>query len=212
MMMLRSLPRLPRVSRLALFGFLTALLLTLGLTLFPALARHTFAATRAPLTCFDQPDVAHCALKDPIAAHCADDSVLTESVPITDLAGTVLGRLDRRHSLHCHTWWGRLLDFRHLPATTLYLQVGQTSYTLHFPDVGFSDMVFDLSNTHAPLIQGSLPTLAGKPDLEFTASLPADPPESIPPAPSPKPTPAPSPTPPPPPTPTPPLHPKFGGK
>lgn len=198
----RSLPRLSRELRLALMGLLTALVLTLGLVLVPGLAGHTFAATRdTSVTCFsmDHPDSAHCDQQDPRAEQCANDEVITVEAPILDANLHRVGRLQRRQSVACHTWWARIYDDRPTPGPKFFVSLGTRDLTLPYKGMAYTDMVFDESEAHPPVIIGSLSTPDGKPDAGLTANV-SDPPAPLPITPTPAPvskqtTPTPTPTP-----------------
>ncbi len=161
---------------LILISSLTALAVLLGaLLLFaPQFSGRALAASRTmfAVTCNQQADFAHCNNLDPVQQECATPDTTTISQNIVDPAGTIVGRVDRRFSLLCHTWWGRVFDFRHIKGTFITLQVGDRGYRLPFNAVAYSDMVFDPPNASAPAVTGTLST-NGKPDPALSATIPA---------------------------------------
>jgi len=178
----------------ALMGLLLALVGAFGLAAAPLLSVPTFAATQPVVTCQQQVNDLHCNHQDPLAQGCASTPVTTVSVPILAADGTPLGRLERRHSALCHTWWARIYDYRHLSDTYLVLQVGDFGYTLPYSDMAYCDMAFDTTNTHAPRISGSLTFVSGPVDPSLTVTIPADPPRPTTPSPTPTPKATPQPT------------------
>ncbi len=167
-------PRLPRPALVALMGLLLALVGAFGLIAAPLFSVPTFAASRAVVTCQLQVDAKHCDQQDPRAQQCVSADIITTTVPLADLAGTIVGRLERRHSPHCHTWWARIYDDRQQHGTLLLLQVGTRHFSLAYSDLGgYTDMLYDPSNHNAPLILGTLTTPQGKPDPLLIAGIPA---------------------------------------
>lgn len=127
-------------------------------------------------TCVHAPSIANCNQQDPEVQGCAADARTIGQVDITK-NGIVIGRVERRYSLKCNAWWGRVFDDRAGSQGKLSITMGGKT-TLAVPTfVGkqyrilYSPMVFDATKfTAAPAITGSLQ--AGSSTASVSATLP----------------------------------------
>jgi hypothetical protein len=134
-------PIIPGRSWLAVGGTLATLVLLLSLLLLHieglspyALALDTAGALgqgALPFpTCATAPpdQQAHlCDHADPIAQGCEADAVTTQSIGLVDTQGQIVGRLDRRYSTRCNSFWARIFDYRATrpQGTVLVVQIGR---------------------------------------------------------------------------------------
>ena len=167
-------PTLRRTYRHALLAGLIFLLLLAGMfaLVFPLHgASSAFAAVlqAATTTCKQAPSYDHCDAKDPEKQGCASSARTTAQALIVDQGRTV-GRVERRYSSTCKSWWGRLFDFRPEPRSELYVFVDgrdrrgkETGRGLESPpqfasvsyDILYGVMFFDAKSTYeAPRIAG----------------------------------------------------------
>lgn len=172
-------------SGLAALVLLTMLLLThlpgFSPRLF-ALDLQTAMGMRQP-TCATapQPTAALCNNQDPVAQGCVADVQTTASATIVE-NGTVIGRLERRHSPKCHTYWGRVFDLRpqKMPLAISIDSPGIGSFTWKDTEA-YSNMVFvPTPQDQVPAMEGILSTISQSDPLRkemhpLTAQLPAVP-------------------------------------
>jgi hypothetical protein len=139
------------------------LLLGLVLTHLPGLSPGLFAldlqtamGMRKP-TCATvlQPTAALCNNQDPVTQGCTADAHTTLSADII-ANGTIIGKLERRHSPRCDTYWGRVFDFRpqRRPVTISIESPGIGSFTWDGSEA-YSNMVF------VPAFQDLVPAMDG---------------------------------------------------
>jgi hypothetical protein len=107
-----------------------------------------------------------CDRADPIVGGCEAAAVTTQSIGLVDSDGQVVGRLDRRYSARCHSFWGRIFDYRvaRPQGTVLVVQVGRDISTGPGPHELYSNMHYDTPGSPAPLVAGSV---NGGPDGSF---------------------------------------------
>lgn len=148
-------------------GILLAILLagTLAFLMIPRLSPHAFASMvpqKAGIPCAQQPTMEHCNNQDPQLQGCATDA---RSLSKTDIVenGRTIGRVERRWSDICQSWWGRVFDNRPGSHANMYITIDGT--TLSAPPtfvtttyrILYSSMVFDASPTQTvPEITGTL--------------------------------------------------------
>jgi hypothetical protein len=160
-------------SALAALGLLLALLLlhTSGFSL-RALALDMGGAVglqvpAQPTCATASPDqqARICDRADPIAGGCEADAITTQSIGLVD-EGQVVGRLDRRYSARCNSFWARIFDYRATrpQGTVLVVQIGREIDTGPGPHELYSNMHYDTPGSPAPLVAGSV---NGGPDGSF---------------------------------------------
>lgn len=143
---------------LAAFLFLVSIILTLLAGFSPRLlALDVGQAIGIPVQiCANetQPSADLCNNQDPILEGCSADAHTTARADIIE-NGQVVGRLERRHSPRCHTYWGRLFDFRP-QKHPLTLQIGPdiASFGSNHTEV-YSNMVL------VPTPQDQIPAMVG---------------------------------------------------
>jgi hypothetical protein len=167
-------PTLRHTCRHALLAGVIFLLLLAGIfaLVFPShSASSAFAAVlqAATATCKQAPSYDHCDAKDPEKQGCASSARTTAHALLVD-HGRVVGRVERRYSATCKSWWGRLFDFRPAPRSELYVEVDgrdrsgkETGRGLESPpqfastayNILYGEMFFDAKSTYeAPRIVG----------------------------------------------------------
>jgi hypothetical protein len=147
---------------------LIAVILAGSLTFFVASrsSSKVFAATLQRMegtTCAQAPTMQHCNNQDPELQGCAADAqTLGDPVDIKE-NGVTIGRVERRWSLHCQSWWGRVFDTRPGSHADEFITVAGTTLsapsTFKSPDytILYSSMIFDATPTQsAPAITGTL--------------------------------------------------------
>lgn len=122
--------RLPR-GLLASLALLLALLLaaSLALLLLSQFAPRVLAASlfqMAGTTCVQAPTIQHCANQDPQLQGCAADAQTLAQADIVE-NGFVIGRVERRYSPHCHSWWGRVFDERVGSHANMFITIAGTT-------------------------------------------------------------------------------------
>ncbi len=123
--MLKNMPlRFPRKTLLGLVSLLIALVLAGTLVLVVSPRPRLFAKAIAD-NCAQAPGNEHCHHQDPQQQGCAADAHTVAQQNIVNAQGTILGRVVRRYSAACDSWWGRIFDQRHLPGAPqpLFLQI-----------------------------------------------------------------------------------------
>jgi len=112
-------------------------------------------------TCAISPTSLHCDNQDPIAQGCAADADTIASADLVE-NGVTIGRVERRYSLTCHTWWGRVFDDRIGSHRNMYIGIAGTTSSAPPTFVGdqyralYSPMVFDAPLPTVPEVKGSL--------------------------------------------------------
>ncbi len=154
---------------------LIALLLSSGMAvlLVPQLPFQAQAAATAP-TCSEQPTAANCNGQDPQVQGCASPGDVRTVAQADILAGgRAIGRVERRYSLSCHSWWGRVFDSSGTHA--INVTIAGKSYADSFPGEIYSPMVFDPPFASVPAITGTIILSAASSDTTVSATLPAIP-------------------------------------
>jgi hypothetical protein len=107
-----------------------------------------------------------CDHADPIAQGCEADAVTTQSIGLVDTQGQIVGRLDRRYSTRCNSFWARIFDYRATrpQGNVLVVQIGRDIYTGQGPHELYSNMSYATPGSPAPLVAGSID---GQPDGSF---------------------------------------------
>lgn len=154
--------------------FVTTLLLLVGAVVFripgaaPFLSAH---AASMQTTCATAPNTqkAHlCNGQDPIAQGCVPTAQTLQSANITDSTGLTIGRIDRRYSAQCNSYWARILDYR-LPqpqhAVLAARMGGQESSATNTYEV-YTNMIYVQPNSAPPHVEGTLDANA---DGSFTS-------------------------------------------
>ncbi|GAC1343472.1 MAG: hypothetical protein NVSMB27_03450 [Ktedonobacteraceae bacterium] len=149
-------------------GVLIAVILAGSLALLaPALFSHqAFAASLqrvARTTCAQAPTMEHCDNQDPELQGCASDArTLGQAVALVE-NGFTIGRVERRYSPMCQTWWGRVFDTRIGSRANMFIAIADTTLSAPPTFVGpryrilYSPMVFDAIPTQqVPAIIGML--------------------------------------------------------
>jgi hypothetical protein len=106
-----------------------------------------------------------CDRADPREEGCEADAITTQSIGLVD-GGQIVGRLDRRYSARCHSFWARIFDYRTTrpQGTVLVVQIGSEIDTGREPHELYSNMHYDTPGSPAPLVAGSVD---GGPDGSF---------------------------------------------
>jgi hypothetical protein len=124
--------RLPQSTIVGLSGLILAALLAASLALLvsPNLLPHSVLAATAT-TCAESPTAKHCNNQDPEVQGCATDANRIAWQDITAQNGDVVGRVERRFSQKCMSWWGRVFAFG--PATKGKLSIAIAGVTRSSP-------------------------------------------------------------------------------
>jgi hypothetical protein len=161
------LPRLPRHVVVGLVGILIAVVVAGGITLFllPRSSSNVFAATlqqAAGMTCAQTPTMANCNNQDPELQGCAADAQTLGQADIKE-NGFTIGSVERRWSVKCQSWWGRVFDYRTGSQANMYITVDGTTLSAAPTFVSdqyrilYSSMIFDATPTQqVPAITGTL--------------------------------------------------------
>jgi hypothetical protein len=159
--------RLPRRMLVGLGCILLALLLATGLVFALQLRlsprAHAASLQQPPATtCAQAPTIQHCNNQDPEVQGCAADAVTIGQADIKE-NGFTIGRVERRWSLKCQSWWGRVFDLRPDSQASMYITInGATTFAAPTFVSGqyrilYSPMVFDATPTQpGPEITGAL--------------------------------------------------------
>jgi hypothetical protein len=127
---------------------------------------RAFAATLqqvAGKTCVQAPNPTNCNNQDPILQGCVADANTVGQADIKE-AGQVVGSVERRFSLKCHSWWARVFDKRPGSQTQLSLTIAGKTIS-HAPTfvsnqyrILYSPMTFNASpSPQLPMVTGELP-------------------------------------------------------
>jgi len=150
-------------------GIASILLILLGggavLFVFLHISSPAFAASRGQHTvimCAAAPSAIHCDHQDPEVQGCARDARTIDQADIQE-NGTVIGRVERRWSPTCQSWWGRVFDTRLGSPGNLSIEIDGVKTTA-FPtfvstpySILYSWMIFDASSMQqVPEITGLL--------------------------------------------------------
>jgi len=138
-----------------------ALALDIGGAIGLQIPAHPTCATASP-----NQQAMLCDRADPIAGGCEADAVTTQSIGLVDSQGRIIGRLDRRYSARCNSFWARIFDYRvsRPQGTVLVVQIGREIDTGQGPHELYSNMHYDTPGSPAPLVAGSID---GGPDGSF---------------------------------------------
>lgn len=174
------------MSRHVLVGLgsiLLAVILAGGLFLavLPRVSPRALAASlqqATGTTCAQAPTVQHCNNQDPELQGCAADAqTLNQTTYIMD-NGVPIGKVERRWSARCQSWWGRVFDTRPGSQANMYITIAGTTLSASPTFVGsqyrilYSSMIFDATPTQqVPAITGAL-GIHGGPQTA-SATLPA---------------------------------------
>ena len=165
--MTTHMPRLSRPVLVGLSGIVIAILLASGfaLLLLPRFSSNALAATLpqpATMTCVQRPTLTNCNDQDPQQQGCAADAHTIEQAAIQE-QGFTIGRVERRYSIRCQSWWGRVFDTRPGSRANMFLTIAGTTLSASPTFVStqyrilYSSMVFDATPTQAsPTIIGTL--------------------------------------------------------
>jgi hypothetical protein len=171
------LKRLPQSTIVGLSGLILATLLAASVALLvsPNLLPHTALAATSP-TCAQSPTAKHCNNQDPEKQGCAEDNAATILQADIVKNGVTVGRVERRFSLKCSSWWGRVLDYQQGSQAKMSISIAGGTPSPFPIFVGkslrilYSPMVFDATPTQTvPAITGSL-SINGIP---VSATIPA---------------------------------------
>lgn len=170
--------RLSRPTIVGLSGLILAALLAASLAIFVA-PRFLPHAALAAVICIQSPTAQNCDNQDPEKQGCAEANAATILQADIVKNGIAIGRVERRFSLKCSTWWGRVFDLRQGSEAQMSISIG-AGMPSTFPifvgnasRIRFSPMVFDATPTQTvPAIVGSLTDGTSPP---ATATLPAIP-------------------------------------
>jgi type IV secretory pathway TrbF-like protein len=159
--------RIPRYLLVGLSGILIAVLLAGGCILFVSSqsSSNAFAATlqqAVGMTCVQAPSLEHCENQDPELQGCAADAQTIEQADIKGNEFTI-GRVERRYSARCQSWWGRVFDTRSGSQANMFITINGTTLSASPTFVSdqyrilYSSMIFDASPTQqVPSITGTL--------------------------------------------------------
>jgi hypothetical protein len=151
-----------------------ALLLSSGIAVLLSTRSFSHALAAETITCADEPTAAHCNGQDPQGQGCATPGDVRTVAQADILAGgRTIGRVERRYSLSCHSWWGRVFDNSGTHA--INITIAGKSYTNSFPGEIYSLMVFDPPYASVPAITGTILLSAASADTTVSATLPAIP-------------------------------------
>ena len=166
--MITRLLRLPRSLLLGLSTLLISLILagSMTLVLFSRPLPTTLAASLHQITgttCAQAPSRAHCANQDPEVQGCAADArTIGQAATILE-HGFPIGRVERRWSARCQSWWGRVFDLRMGSQAGMYITItskmffGSPTFVSPRYRIFYSPMVFDATPTQPiPAIAGAL--------------------------------------------------------
>jgi Protein of unknown function (DUF2690) len=108
-----------------------------------------------PMQCFQTPDQQHCDNQDPVAQGCLADAQTKGSTNIYDGKVTV-GRVDRRFSPNCQSYWVRTFNYSQNGTITAEL-VGHYVLTGAGDNLEeYTDMIYMPQPSAPPVVRGSL--------------------------------------------------------
>ncbi len=174
-----SVTRFPRYVFVGLGGMLVAVLLAAGVVLLtgPRLSPRALAASLqqvAGMTCAQAPTAQHCMNQDPELQGCAADAETIGQAAIRE-DGVIIGRVERRYSPTCQSWWGRVFDDRAGSQANIFITIAGTtlsaspSFASPSYRILYSSMVFDATPTQqVPAITGELSINATVPPASAT--------------------------------------------
>jgi hypothetical protein len=173
-------------SRNVLVGLgsiLSAVILAGGffLAVLPRMSPRALAASLQQATgstCAQAPTMQHCNNQDPEVQGCAADAQ-TLSLPTYIMDnGVPIGKVERRWSAKCQSWWGRVFDLRAGSQANMFITIAGTQLSAAPTFVSstyrilYSQMVFDATPTQqVPAITGTLGIHGGS--QTASATLPA---------------------------------------
>jgi hypothetical protein len=165
--MATTVMRIPRSALVGLGGALIVVLFAGGLAFLtlPGFSPRALAASlqqAAGATCAPAPTAQHCNNQDPEFQGCAADAKTIGQADIKE-NGVTIGRVERRWSLTCQSWWGRVFDFRAGSQANMFITIAGTTLSASPTFVSnqyhilYSPMFFDASLTQqVPAITGAL--------------------------------------------------------
>lgn len=171
-----------RIFLLIGIPFITTLLLLASAVTFhvpgisPFLSAHAAAMmNQNGTTCATTPlnqKANMCDGLDPVAQGCVLTARTVQSVGIVDMDGVIIGRIDRRYSPECNSYWARIFDYRSTQPqnTLLALHIGSLTVSGTNTHELYSHMVYAAPGNLTPLIEGSLDA---NQDGTFDASQPS---------------------------------------
>lgn len=137
----------------------------LFLAVLPRMSPRALAASLQQAmvaTCAQAPTMQHCNNQDPEAQGCATDAQTLSSADIQE-NGITIGRVERRWSARCQSWWGRVFDTRPRSQANMYIAIAGATLFASPTFVGnqyrilYSPMIFDATPTQqVPAITGTL--------------------------------------------------------
>lgn len=149
-----------------------------ALLVFPHISSHVFAASSFQ-TCVTSPTISHCDRADPEVQGCAADAQTLNGAQDIVSGGQTVGRVERRFSQKCMSWWGRVFAFGPALHRNMFIAIAgvtiskSATFTSNTHDILYSPMVFEASPTQTvPEITGTV-TIEGNTALSRT--LPAIP-------------------------------------
>lgn len=158
---------MPQHILVGLGSILLAVILAGGLFLavFPQISPRALAASlqqATGATCAQAPTMQHCNNQDPEVQGCATDAQTLGSADIQE-NGITIGRVERRWSARCQSWWGRVFDTRPGSQANMYITIAGATLFASPTFVGsqyrilYSSMIFDATPTQqVPAITGTL--------------------------------------------------------
>jgi hypothetical protein len=165
--MIATITRLPRQILVDYSSLLIAVTLagSFALMALPRFSSNAFAATLqqvAAATCAQAPSPAHCNNQDPERQGCAADAETIDQATILE-NGIPIGQVERRYSLKCQSWWGRVFDQRAGSQANMSITIAGAQISAAPTFVGnsyrilYSPMIFDATPTQTvPAITGTL--------------------------------------------------------
>jgi hypothetical protein len=178
----KNIARLPRYVIVGGGSLLIAVLVagSFALFTFSRFSPRPFAASLQQvmgMTCVQAPTIEHCTNQDPELQGCAADAQTLGQADIKE-NGITIGRVERRWSAPCHSWWGRVFDTRIGSQANMFIRIaGMTlsaapTFVSEQYRILYSSMVFDATPTQpVPAITGILSIDGITPDAN--ATLPA---------------------------------------
>jgi len=145
---------------------------SLALLVLPHVSSQAFASSLGQ-TCAQAPTMEHCDKQDPEVQGCAADADTIAKQDIVSPNGQTIGRVERRFSQKCMSWWGRVFAFG--PALHRNMFIAIAGVTLSKPatfpsdtyDILYGPMVFETSPTQ------TVPEITGTVTLSATSALSA---------------------------------------
>jgi hypothetical protein len=150
-------PRMPRPMLVGLGSLLIAFVLAGGSALATS-ARFSPRVLAATLqqatgtTCAQAPTAEHCNNQDPELQGCAADAETIGQATIFE-NGFAIGRVERRWSLTCQSWWGRVFDDRPDSHADMSIEIAGTTtsaaptFVSNQYRILYSPMIFDADLT-----------------------------------------------------------------